>query len=350
MSCITGDDTGLVKVFDISKASGSELKFSYGSQCRERGIAAFTWTSRDTTQALCNMCDGTVSLFDMKSQLFLSTVKIGAVAATASGLGVIRDELVVVQKDGAIVFTHWDPAKSEQRRVLVGSGPVEGVHINRRYGLIACGGKENNLCVWSADAERAEPLFCAKNVRDHVLDVPFPVYVTGTCVVSSHVFCAVTAYHEVRFYDRRVSERPVQEYPISREIERRPTAVMQWNCNKFLIGEASGDIHLYDTRRGFASRAKLRGGTGSVRCMVKHPAGYQLLAAVGLDRKARIYHVPTGKLLSTLYLKQKGTAVLLDNQQPFADASGSYCEKDNEKQAKRGLDKGCVGRHGSDLR
>lgn len=68
---------------------------------------------------------------------------------------------------------------------------------------------------------------------------------------------------------------------------------------------------MYDTRRGFTSRAKLRGGVGSVKCMTKHPAGLQLLAVTGLDRKARIYHVPTGKLLMSIYAKQRCNCVLL---------------------------------------
>ncbi|EPY26041.1 ribosome biogenesis protein NSA1 [Angomonas deanei] len=175
--------------------------------------------------------------------------------------------------------------------------------------MVAVGGENNDLMVYNLAAQDVStPVFKARNVQDHVLDVPYPVYIVGTCVINPFVFGTTTAYHQVRFYDSRASERPVQEFEISREIERRPTCMLQWNSNKFLIGEASGDVHLYDTRRGFTSRAKLRGGVGSVKSMCKHPAGHQLLSVTGLDRKVRLYHVPTGKLLQTFLRSNESTA------------------------------------------
>ena len=127
----------------------------------------------------------------------------------------------------------------------------------------------------------------------------------------------------------------MQEFEIDREIQRRPTTLLQWNSNKFLIGEASGDVHLYDTRRGFASRAKLRGGVGSVRHMVKHPQGHQILAVAGLDRKARLFHVPTGKMVMSMYTKQKATCVLLDQNLPLADNTAAFSGVANTKQPKK---------------
>ena len=255
-------------------------------------------------------------------------------AATANALSVMDGKAVVVSKAGTICVSEWEtPQQSDvadAHHLTVGS-PVEAVQIHRKHGLVCLGGQDNDLAVWNLRSDRDEPIFKAKNIQDHVLEVPFPIYVTGACIVTPNIFGVTTAYHDVRFYDSRVSERPVQEFKIEREIQRRPTSMMQWNCNKFVIGEASGDVHLYDTRRGFASRAKLRGGVGSVRCMVKHPSGYQLLGVVGLDRKARIYHVPTGKLLQTIYLKQKGQSILFDKGVPFVDDREVYNGLQNSK-------------------
>ena len=329
MSCITGDETGLLKVWDVSKSSGASMKFSYGAQSRSRGIAAMCWNNSTTSQVLFATNDGNISLFDLKDELILSTVQRDVVPATPNAMSVFHgssDKVVVVTKDGRIVVTDWaNPSDEDTRTTLYGGGPVEAVQVNRKHGLVMMGGRDNDLQVWDLNSERTDaPFFQAENVQDHVLEVPYPVYVTGACVVHPKVFGVCTAYHEVRFYDARVSGRPVQEFKIDREIQRRPTSMLQWNANKYVIGEASGDVHLYDTRRGFASRAKLRGGVGSVRSMVKHPAGYQLLGVVGLDRKARIYHVPTGKLLQTIYLKQKGQSILFDKGTPFTDNRESY--------------------------
>lgn len=330
MACVTGDETGLIKVWDISKSSGATLSFSLGEQNRSRGIMGMCWHSSDTSSVAYSTRDGQVSLLDIKEKLIVRTERALPVAAQPNGMAFMKGKLAIVAKDGTVTLLDDQLAKAGG---FSGNGPVDAVHLHRKFGMFAMGGKENDLCVYDiASEDVGQPVFRARNVRDHVLDVPFPVYVTGACIVNPFVFCTSTAYHQVRFYDRRSSDRPVQEFEISREIERRPTTLLQWNSNKYLIGEASGDVHLYDTRRGFASRAKLRGGVGSVRCMAKHPAGHQLLGVAGLDRKARLYHVPTGKLLLSLYAKQKINCILLDKQIPLADNVSSYSSVVNAKQ------------------
>ncbi|KEG10717.1 ribosome biogenesis protein NSA1 [Trypanosoma grayi] len=283
-----------------------------------------------TSKLAISMNDGVVSILDVGERMLVRSKKLGLSAALPNSLSFVKEKFVVVSKNGKLLIAN---AELETEKAFECNGPVEAFHIHRKYGMMSMGGKENDLCVYDLSAQDvATPVFRAKNVRDHVLDVPYPVYVTGTCIINPFVFCTTTGYHQVRFYDRRSNERPVQEYEISREIERRPTTLMQWNCNKFLIGEASGDIHLYDTRRGFASRAKLRGGVGSVRSMTKHPAGHQLLGVAGLDRKARVYHVPTGKLLLTMYTKQKTACILFDKQLPLADNTAAFSGIVNSKQ------------------
>ncbi|KAG8340085.1 ribosome biogenesis protein NSA1 [Trypanosoma vivax] len=277
--------------------------------------------------------DGVISLLNIDERILMSSKNIGASAALSNSMCFMKEKFIIASKDGKVIIAS---PTLEQERLLECGGPVEAFHCHRKFGMWSMGGKGSDLCVYDINSQDVnEPVFRAKNVRDHVLDVPFPIYVTGTCIINPFVFCTTTAYHQVRFYDRRSSERPVQEYEISREIDRRPTTLLQWNCNKFLIGESSGDVHLYDTRRGFSSRAKLRGGVGSVRSMAKHPAGHQVLAVAGLDRKARIYHVPTGKLLMSIYAKQKCTCILLNRHLPLADNVSSFSGMANTKQPKK---------------
>lgn len=379
MTCVTGDDTGLVKVWDITRSSAASLKHTFGSQSRTRGVASMCWVDKSTTDLLACGMDGIVRRYDGRGGLVRGQAVLKVQPATAAAMNVVGQRLVVVGKTGRLAVVKcldeshaadddaadddagarllrpWQPSwghaaagrdasqaetdeeEGDGASLLLGypgqEAPVsiDAVHIHRRFQLMATAGKDTQLAIWDVASERFDkPLFLAANVRDHVLDVPYPVYNTGVCIVSSHVFCVCTAFHQVRFYDRRASERPVQEFPIAREIQRRPTSIVQWNSNKFLIGEASGDIHLYDTRRGFASRAKMR-GVGSVRHIVKHPAGYAIIAAIGLDRKVRIYHVPTGKLLSETYIKQQGTCALLAQDAPFLDDVASYTGVVNAK-------------------
>ncbi|KAK7197015.1 hypothetical protein NESM_000645200 [Novymonas esmeraldas] len=333
MTCVTGDDTGIVKIWDISKSSGATLRFSYGEQSRKRAIMGMCWQDSSTSSIAYSTNDGVLSVLNVQDQIITSSTKGNGVAGLPNSMSFVKGKLVLVSKDGAASILDSDLAKTAS---FAGNGPVDALHIHRKYGMVAMGGRENDLCVYDLAAENLDtPVFQARNVRDHVLDVPFPVFVTGACVVNPFVFAVSTAYHQVRFYDRRSNDRPVQEFEISREIERRPTTMLQWNANKFLIGEASGDVHLYDTRRGFSSRAKLRGGVGSVRCMAKHPAGHQILGVTGLDRKARLYHVPTGKLLMSIYVKQKANCLLLDKELPLSDKVSSFSGIVNTKQPEK---------------
>eukprot|EP00796_Vickermania_ingenoplastis_P000652 gene653-369_t len=329
MTCVTGDETGLVKVWDISRSSGSTLRFSYGEQKRERCVMGLCWVDINAATIAMSTKDGVLSILNTSDQKIIQSMNVGFCAGLSSSIAYMKEKMVIVDAVGGVQIL------DDQLNCccsIAGTGSVDASHMHRKYGMIALGGKDNNLKVYDVGGERVgTPVFEAQSPRDHVLDVPYPIFITGACIINPFVSCVCTAYHEVRFYDRRASTRAVQEFEISREIERRPTKMLQWNCNKFLIGEASGDVHLYDTRRGFTSRAKLRGGTGSVRGMAKHPAGHQILGVTGLDRKARLYHVPTGKLLMTLYTKQRCNCVLLDKQMPLVDDISSFSGITNKK-------------------
>ncbi|KAG5485436.1 hypothetical protein LSCM1_07520 [Leishmania martiniquensis] len=333
MACVTGDETGIVKIWDISKSSGATLKFSFGEQSRKRAVMGMCWQDSRTSSVAFSTNDGALSVLDINDQIVTSRAKANCVACLPNALSFVKGRLVLVSKGGECSLFNSDLSAHTS---FAGNGPVDALHIHRKFGMVAMGGRENDFCVYDLASESVDTaVFKARNVRDHILDVPFPVFVTGACIISPYVFATCTAYHQVRFYDRRSNDRPVQEFEISREIERRPTTMVQWNANKFLIGEASGDVHLYDTRRGFSSRAKLRGGVGSVRCMCKHPAGHQILGVTGLDRKARLYHVPTGKLLLSIYVKQKANCLLLDKKLPLTDKVSSYSGIVNMKQPEK---------------
>ena len=347
MSCITGDETGLVKVWDISHSSGGVLKYTQGEQKRSNGITAMCWLDElENNTVLYNTKDGYFHTMHVNttSENNFSWVS-DSVAACSSGLKVVRGKCILVTKMGDICINNLVDCKesvtinsiknldtsafSSSSNIIRSGGDIHCVDIHQRYNLVALAGKETDLKVWDISQGYEKPFFEAQNVEDHILGVPYDIYVTGCCIIQPHVYGVCTAFHDVRFYDARVSHRPVSQYKIEREIERRPTCMLQWNDNKFLISEASGDIHLYDTRRGFKSRAKFKGGTGSVRCMVKHPSGCQLIGAVGLDRKARIYHVSTGKLLQSIYLKQRGQAFLFNKDLPFKDNLQLYYNTNN---------------------
>lgn len=334
MSCVTGDETGLIKVWDISRSSGATVRFAYGEQDRRKAVMSMCWLDSSTNSISVSLKDGSLNLMNIDDKKIIRTKNVGIVAELSSSMAYMKEKLVLVGSKGDIGL--FDLELNELRKIN-GRGAVDASHLNRKYGMLAVGGKDNNLSVYDMNGDDiTEPVFCAENKRDHVLDVPFPVYLTGTCIMNPFVFCCCSAYHEVLFYDRRASNRAIQEFEIAREIDKRPTKLLQWNCNKFLIGEASGDVHLYDTRRGFSSRAKLRGGTGSVRSMAKHPAGHQILGVAGLDRKARLYHVPTGKLLMSLYTKQKCNCVLLDKNMPLTDNVSAFSGIANTKRKASG--------------
>lgn len=336
---VTGDDNGLVKIWDLTQ-SHPTLQVTFGTQTRNRAVQALCWYDKECTRVLASFADGTTQCLPTtqhaaRQHSVTNVDRQGICAATSSSMAMIGGRLVMATKNqGVYVLDPDEGTKSNFKMHLTRpkhleksereNNALDAVHIHRRYALVAGGGKSNELCVWDVSTaaeggstKLGNPIFVGENVDEHILGVDFPTYITGCCVVDYHVFTTVTAYHQVRFYDRRLGRKPVQEFSIERESQnRRPTNVLQWNKNKYLIGEAGGDLHLYDTRRGFSSRAKLRGADGSVRCIAKHPDNLPIVATTGLDRVARIFHVPTGQQIQQMFLKQMGTCCLLSKGSP----------------------------------
>jgi hypothetical protein len=63
MSCITGDEVGLVKVWNCQTTGSSPLAFHAGvaQQCRERAVAAMCWMDQDWTKCAVVHENGDIS-------------------------------------------------------------------------------------------------------------------------------------------------------------------------------------------------------------------------------------------------------------------------------------------------
>ncbi len=108
-------------------------------------------------------------------------------------------------------------------------------------GIIAFGGKEQDLSIWVSDPDEDEesneglresiifqnfrPTWKAKNVKNDELDLRVPVWVSDVqflqcSTVGRYKIVCVTRFHQVRIYDTQMARRPIMsvevgEYPIS---------------------------------------------------------------------------------------------------------------------------------------
>ncbi|EEC09555.1 WD-repeat protein, putative [Ixodes scapularis] len=179
----------------------------------------------------------------------------------------------------------------------------------QKQGLVATGGKENDLKLWDLE-NMQKPVFQAKNVRtdswDHgVRKVHGQGYrrgrstrvkecVSGVCVdrqdVQSVIFrpdmlCVRINIHIVVCKNKHVA------------------------CRQVVVGNSRGRVALLDLRRKGMVHV-FKGMAGSVRSVVCHPT-LPLVASCGLDRFFRLHDLQTHMLLSKMYLKSRLNCLLL---------------------------------------
>lgn len=195
----------------------------------------------------------------------------------------------------------------------------------RKVGLVATGGKENDLKLW--DLENLEkPVFQAKNVRNDFLDLRVPVWVTDMdFLADSEKVIAITGHHQVRIYDpsshqrRPVVDFEFDEYPLTcLSLTPRPEQVV--------VGNSRGRVALLDVRRKGMVHV-FKGVAGSIRAVCCHPT-LPLVASCGLDRFLRVHDLNTRLLQTKLYLKSRLNCLLMRTDFAVEDEEENKAEEE----------------------
>ncbi|KAF0974247.1 hypothetical protein FDP41_006857 [Naegleria fowleri] len=126
---------------------------------------------------------------------------------------------------------------------------------------VAVAGNNNLMKIW--DVETQKCVFKAKNVPHDHLNLKQPIWDSGICYLGSchgsedernqqlgehsfgNLICTRTAYHQVRYFDRRAQERPIHQYTFEDHNFTAMTPSSQ-NIWEVVVGTAIGKMFKYN--------------------------------------------------------------------------------------------------------
>jgi len=324
MKVITADETGLLKLVDVTKNNYT----SHGTQSRSLSVINTCWLRINHSFAILRS-NGCVEEWKVRSKGLLCTRKIQTDIINGMGIIAMNEHTVICYSStGAVLTVDLSSSDSKEWNELTVKGPIDCVTYNSIQKTIACGGNDNDLKV--LDATTGAKVWAAKNVPHDSVRLAVPVWVSSIAFLPTagdvcgpdslsdgNLIATGTAYKHMRLYDIRTRRQPVASYEIGdfRVTRILPTSV--WDATA-CSGSGSAAVHIADASGGLQSRDLRTGKTltlyagsaGSIRDMACNPAGDRL-ATVSLDRYLRVYQPGKKKLLHEAYLKNRLNACLI---------------------------------------
>lgn len=380
MSLVSGDDTGLVKHVLLKS---KRLLTTSGAQSRARAVCVLAWVPHAAGAAASSAHvaalgrDGTLVVYDTATGATVHTCL--HAGADAVLLCALRGDFIVVTRAGLVrVFSQGAADAGAAREFSVGA-PVAAAAYHADAGVLAVGGRENELAVWRVDT--GERVWAARAVAPDKLDLRVPVWVSaivflgveevvaapaevgaasaavdgeaggrrrkrpaaaapppdaavepappagGDVQLSPFRIAIATGFRDLRYYDTRVSRRPISSVAAVGDFPFTALALSR-DGKSLVTGDASGIMRKFDART-FSACGVFRGHTGAIKSLAVHGA-HPYVASASLDRTVRVFNVDSGQLLRRFYLKQRLAAVL------FAPASQSTLAIVNPEGAPRG--------------
>ncbi|KMZ61084.1 putative WD-repeat protein [Zostera marina] len=189
------------------------------------------------------------------------------------------------------------------------AGKVECSSVNgsENYALFAGKGIEVNF--W--DIEKNEKIWTAKSPKSSNLGIFTPTWFTSAtflCKDDHRKFVAGTNNQQVRLYDISSQRRPV----ITIEFRDKIRSIAEdTDGYKIYAGTSKGELAAFDMRTGKLLGSFIGKCSGSIRSIARHPE-QPVLVSCGLDRYLRFWNTNTRELLSSVFLKQNLTNVVID--------------------------------------
>ena len=278
-TCVTGDDTGLVK--HVGLRQGVELR-RWGVQAAGAGVCRLSWGPGDD-EGLCGagLQTGAVRFWDTGAE--------GADAASCEyaapedsppaaivGLRAVGTRVVACGADACVRVWQWSAP-------TVGGGAADAPLLSFQAGKRAAaadvaddgarlvtGGREADLSVW--DLERGEASFKARNLPNDNLDLAVPIWTTDArfvpqlpnALVAATGFVQFRLRGEVRLYDVLAGRRP-QARNMAQMGEEAISALGCTPDGRYVIaGSVSGGLCRLDLRKNLQSHSANRCETLSI--------------------------------------------------------------------------------------
>eukprot|EP00669_Euglena_mutabilis_P011709 TRINITY_DN6320_c0_g1_i1.p1 TRINITY_DN6320_c0_g1~~TRINITY_DN6320_c0_g1_i1.p1 ORF type:complete len:437 (+),score=119.52 TRINITY_DN6320_c0_g1_i1:39-1313(+) len=327
---VTGDEVGLIKVWGCSKAGTVPQLFQWGIQSRSRAVAGMCFGDEGRRRdVIVSQIDGNLTRLRIMSNGGLKSSNLSRSALPPISGGLFTDwtggtPKLVSCAEAATVEIRNLLNPDEFSRYPLEKDPIHACAY--QAGVLAFGGKENDLKLWDAATQRIT--WRAKNIANTTLDLRVPVYVAAAAFTwpeRQDQIVVATGYSHVRIYDTRQGRRPVHDIRAF-EDEGRKTAIARHSAfaeHEVYVGDAMGQIYCMDLRKGLGTGNATCGRfkpshTGSIRALVPHPL-QPCVASSGLGRKVLVHDVKSRSLVSKAYMKQKCTALVFSSAPAFVD-------------------------------
>ena len=330
MFVVTGDETGVVKLVDVS----GRTYLRYGDvQSRSNSISAVV--SAGKKSVLTVKINGEIEHYSIDVQENTTQLLLEKSARTdierPTGMkqiiqnGTYSDKMLLYNAQGSVSVYDSKAIKLSKANLVnfEVKGPLSVAAMCNNGGVLF-GGKENDAKLYSIETQKE--IWAAKNVSQDNLHLRVPVWIT--CMAfrnplvdsfegDSSVFYTGTAHRHVRMYDIKASQKPTATLEIGPDF--RVSAIQPapgGESDRLLyVSDTTGGITQWDMRTQRRVHT-LKGASGSIREMSLSEDGKHL-ACVGLDRFLRVYDTTSNKLAHSIYLKNRlNTCVFVAGKMP----------------------------------
>ncbi|KAL3246882.1 hypothetical protein MRX96_057387 [Rhipicephalus microplus] len=289
-----GAETGLLKGVNTEKRTFANLN-SLQEVSKSNEISCLRWKDDSESEIYAGIRSQTVKTFCPNSGICKDVFEVKGGEGPIKGLGVVNSSRNLVTCVSSGLLRVWAKDGCTEAETEVGADVFRMRQHPRKEGIVATGGKENELKLWDLE-NLQKPVFVAKNVRNDFLDLRVPVWVTDMDFLKdSEKIIAITGHHQVRVYDPNSRQRrPVVDF----EFDEYPPDVLvtdataRLNCLvlapekleavQVVVGNSHGRVGLLDIRRKGMVHV-YKGVAGSIRAVCCHPT-LPIVASCGLDR------------------------------------------------------------------
>ncbi|KAL0482811.1 hypothetical protein AKO1_014210, partial [Acrasis kona] len=351
MRVICGGDSGLIKVIDPQRQS---VLFQMGEQGKDRSVEFLKWANPSSeaeivvgyktgeiefyfpgtgqqrfslTRSELTNIQGLYSENRGNNRNIITCNDEGLVEIFQFGLNNLAEQEEQSEEEeaekeaDAIKKPNTIKLKSSVTSFSVGLANVsvmEVVNLGNNKLELAVGGKGNLMKIF--DVETQKVVYRAKNVPHDYLNLESPIWDNGITFlgkpdqINANLFCTRTAYHQIRFHDRRAKRAPITQRSIGDCTFT--SLIASPKCDKeVLVGNAIGKMFRYNfenlQKKTLYSYKMM---SGSVRDIQIHPSGEHVITS-STDRYVRVYDLEGSKKpLHSMYLVQRQNCSLVTSE------------------------------------
>eukprot|EP01064_Diplonema_japonicum_P007371 TRINITY_DN15001_c0_g2_i1.p1 TRINITY_DN15001_c0_g2~~TRINITY_DN15001_c0_g2_i1.p1 ORF type:complete len:408 (+),score=90.49 TRINITY_DN15001_c0_g2_i1:31-1224(+) len=330
MACIVGDETGLVKVVDLTKATIPKVSYQVGCQDRDDGVMGIV-PGRHEGEYFVSHLGGKVTVMrgGQEGRGPIDAVDVeGTLLPPASPSAIHFDKasnsLITVDDEGNVQSVSVTETKDGSLTLdttagFVVTGPVTCVifHTHEDWGLvIGVGGRQNEISMYKMST--GERVWGCRELPHCSLGLRQKVFPSAACVLGTGELFVTTGYKQLRTYELKgKARRPTIDWTPEWLDDVRIFCVRAYKDSEAIFADNTGSVYRVCMVKK-QLLMKYRGCSGTARDVSIHPT-LPFVISAGLPRKVYVHDINTGKLVSTCYLKQRLNTVLFCPADPFTD-------------------------------